>query len=53
MGDLVDFTAWKKRRKEEEEQRELAEIAELKEKLQAYMDELGEPETGPYYSHEE
>ena len=48
MGELVDLAAWKKRKADEAHQQELEEIADLREKVKALMEELGEPETGPY-----
>jgi hypothetical protein len=53
MGELVDFAAWKKKREDEAHAKELAEIAELKAEVKRLMDDMGEPETGPYYATEE
>jgi len=53
MGELVNLAAWKKRREEERHQQELAEIEELKAKVKELMEDLGEPELGPYHLTEE
>jgi hypothetical protein len=53
MGELIDFVAWKKKRADEAHAKELSEIAELREELRRMMDELGEPELGPYHMTEE
>tara|TARA_A100000164_G_C21284171_1_gene485894 strand:+ start:219 stop:467 length:249 start_codon:yes stop_codon:yes gene_type:complete len=53
MGELVNLAAWKKRREEEKLRREAAEIEELRKKVKELMDDLGDPELGPYYLTEE
>ena len=53
MGELVDFAGWKKKREDEEVAKELEEIAELRSEVKRLMDDMGEPETGPYYATEE
>lgn len=52
MGELVDFAKWKKRKADEAHAKELEEIAELREEIKQMMDDMGEPEIGPYYERE-
>jgi len=49
MGELIDFVAWKKQKASVAQAKELAEIAELREEVKRLMDDMGEPEVGPYY----
>ncbi len=53
MGELIDFAAWKKRRADEAHAKELAEIAELRAEVKRLMDDIGDPELGPYYLTED
>ena len=53
MGELVNLAAWKKRREEEKHRRELAEIEELRAKVKELMEDLGDPELGPYHLTDE
>ena len=53
MGELVNLAARKKRKADEAHQRELEDIAELREKVKELMEELGEPELGPYHLTDE
>ena len=53
MGELVNLAAWKKRREEDRLRREAEEIEELRKKVRELMDDLGDPELGPYHLTEE
>lgn len=53
MGELIDFAAWKKRRADEAHAKELAEIAELRAEVKRLMDDIGDPELGPYHLTED
>lgn len=52
MGILVDLAEWKKKKADEAQARELEEIAQLREDIKRMMEELGEPNVGPYFPGE-
>ena len=53
MGVLVNLSEWKRKREEEAHAKELAEIQALRDELNAYLEQMGEPVTGPYMPEEE
>jgi hypothetical protein len=53
MGELVDFADWKKKREDDAFEKEMVELNALKADVKRLMDDMGEPETGPYHATED
>ncbi len=53
MGILVNLAEWKQQREKEAHEKELREIQALRDELNEYMREMGEPTLEPYVAEED